>query len=236
MISTETEWGDNTKALDKHAIAKRTAELLWQIGAVNFNADTPYQFASGIKSPIYMNCRTPIFYPKILQEIIHMAVGTISPIIKKKNISVLAGGETAGIPYAMYLAREFMLPMVYVRKKPKGYGMNAAIEGGFKPAAATLLIEDLATNGGSKINFINSLEQAEFICQDAFVLFYYNIFPLVSGMQEKQVELHYLTTAQDVLTIAQEKNFSDLKTLGQIAQFLENPTQWSESHGGGKTI
>ena len=114
-----------------YAQARReAAEILWQVKAVNFRGDDPYSFASGIKSPIYMNCRAPIFFPQQLERLMTMAVELIKPLVADKGINILAGGETAGIPYAMYLARTMMLPMIYVRKKPKGYGMNASIEGG----------------------------------------------------------------------------------------------------------
>lgn len=213
-------------------IAKKTAEILWRIGAVNFRGDEPYQFASGIKSPIYMNCRAPIFYPDELKTLMAMAVEKITPVVKQKNITVMAGGETAGIPYAMCLAERFHTPMVYVRKKPKGYGMNASIEGGVKPGARAMLVEDLATNGGSKINFVKGLRQAEFLCNDSFVIFYYGIFGLAADMAAMDITLHHLTTAVDVFAVAKEKNLFDVKTLSVVEQFMDNPMAWSAAHGG----
>ncbi|MDI9313753.1 MAG: orotate phosphoribosyltransferase, partial [Hydrotalea sp.] len=212
-------------------IAKKTAEILWRIGAVNFR-DEPYQFASGIKSPIYMNCRAPIFHPAELKMLMDMGMEKIAPVVKQKNISVMAGGETAGIPYAMCLAERFHLPMVYVRKKPKGYGMNASIEGGSQPGARALLVEDLATNGGSKINFVKGLRQAEFLCNDSFVIFYYGIFGLAADMAAMDITLHHLTTADDVFAHAKEKNLFDTKTLSLVEQFMADPMAWSAAHGG----
>ncbi|MGI9461902.1 MAG: orotate phosphoribosyltransferase [Alphaproteobacteria bacterium] len=209
-------------------IAKKTAEILLNIGAVNFKKDQPYEFASGIKSPIYMNCRAPIFHPDELKTLMALAIEKISPLIKKKNIAVIAGGETAGIAYAMYLAKQFHLPMVYVRKKPKSYGMNKLIEGGLASGAQTLLVEDLATNGDSKIHFVKSLHNAEFLCHDSFVIFYYGIFDLAKEMTDLNITLHYLTTAHDIFTVAKEKNLFDKTTLSIVEEFIADPMGWSQ--------
>ena len=89
----------------------------------------------------------------------------------------MAGGETAGIPFAAFLAALAKKPMVYVRKQPKGFGRMAQIEGELKPGKRVLLVEDLATDGGSKLVFIEALKKAEAKVTDCFVIFHYGIFP-----------------------------------------------------------
>ena len=71
----------------------------------------------------------------------------------------VAGGETAGIPFAAWFAERMGLPMQYVRKKPKGFGRDAQIEGQLKEGDRVLLVEDLATDGGSKIVFVDALRK-----------------------------------------------------------------------------
>ena len=92
-------------------------------------------------------------------------------------IDAVAGGETAGIPFAAFLAALAKKPMVYVRKQPKGFGRMAQIEGELKPGKRVLLVEDLATDGGSKLVFIEALKKAEAKVTDCFVIFHYGIFP-----------------------------------------------------------
>ena len=89
----------------------------------------------------------------------------------------MAGGETAGIPFAAFLAALAKKPMIYVRKQPKGFGRMAQIEGDLKPGKRVLLVEDLATDGGSKLVFIEALKKAEAKVTDCFVIFHYGIFP-----------------------------------------------------------
>jgi len=94
-----------------------------------------------------------------------------------EQFDVIAGGETAGIPYAAWIADRFGLPMQYIRKKPKGFGRNAQIEGDVRAGARTLLVEDLTTDGRSKINFCKALREAGAVVDHVFVNFYYDIFP-----------------------------------------------------------
>ena len=76
------------------------------------------------------------------------------------KIDVVAGGETAGIPFSAWIADRLDLPMLYVRKKAKGFGRNAQIEGHLQPGQRVLLVEDLTTDGRSKVNFCKALREA----------------------------------------------------------------------------
>src|SRR5258705_11607105 len=92
------------------------------------------------------------------------------------------------------------LPMQYIRKKPKGFGRNAQIEGDIRDGARTLLVEDLTTDGRSKINFCKALRTAGAVVEHVFVNFYYDIFPESKKvMKELYVTLHHLATWWEVL-------------------------------------
>ena len=99
-----------------------------------------------------------------------------------KNIDVIAGGETAGIPYSAFIADRLNKPLIYVRKEPKGYGRMAQIEGVLNESTEAgkpprvVLIEDLQTDGGSKKIFIQALRSAGAEISHTFVLFHYGIF------------------------------------------------------------
>ena len=107
----------------KEMIAELTAKMLWEIGAVHFRADEPYTFTSGLKSPVYIDCRKLISYPRIRAAVSDFGCATVMRDAGFEKYDVVAGGETAGIPYAAYLASALGKPMAYVRKKPKGYGL-----------------------------------------------------------------------------------------------------------------
>ena len=110
-------------------IARTTAKLLLEINAVHFNSIKPFTLTSGLKSPVYIDCRKLISYPNARSILINFCSEIITKKIGLNKIESLVGGETAGIPLASFLAFQLKLPMHYVRKKPKGFGVNAHIEG-----------------------------------------------------------------------------------------------------------
>ena len=213
--------------------ALATARILLEIKAVNVRPEEPYTFTSGWKSPVYIDCRKIIYFPRARAKICELAVEKIGRHVGYEVIEAVAGGETAGIPFAAWIADRLMLPMQYIRKKPKGFGRNAQIEGEVVEGARTLLVEDLATDGRSKVNFCQALRDAGAQVDHCFVLFYYDIFPGSAAlMQEIGIKLHYLTTWWDVLAVAKEMGTFDPKTLAEVESFLNAPADWSAAHGG----
>src|SRR4051812_5118677 len=114
---------------DQAAIAELTARMLLEVKAVLFFQDKPFIFTSGWASPVYIDCRKLIFYPRIRAQLVEFAAATLGRAAGFENLDAIAGGKPAGIPYAAWLAERLALPMQYVRKKPKGFGRNAQIEG-----------------------------------------------------------------------------------------------------------
>jgi orotate phosphoribosyltransferase len=142
----------------------------------------------------------------------------------------VAGGETAGIPYAAWLAEAFDVPMLYVRKKPKGFGRGAQIEGFWHEGQNVLLAEDLATDGGSKVVFVNALREAGAVVDDCIVVFYYDIFDYQkSPLAALNITLEGLATWQDVLTLAEQQQLLNPAQLNSVQQFLQNPDAWQQA-------
>jgi orotate phosphoribosyltransferase len=209
------------------AIAERTARILLEIKAVSFNAREPFTWTSGRKAPTYVDCRKVISFPRARAALIDFAAQTVLREIGYESLDAIAGGETAGIPYAAWLSDRLGLPMQYVRKQPKGFGRMAQIEGELHEGARTLLVEDLATDGGSKLKFIEALRKAGAVVTDAFVIFHYGIFPQsVTSLAEIGVRLHALATWRDVLNVARADGYFDAETLDQVERFLGDPDGW----------
>src|ERR1043166_7279887 len=162
---------------DKSFIADMTAKMMLEVKAVHFSQDKPFVFTSGWASPVYIDVRKLISYPRVRSAIIDFAAATIVRDVGFEQFDTVAGGETAGIPYAAWIADRLGLPMLYVRKKPKGFARNAQIEGDFKPGARVLLVEDLASDGKSKVAFVEALRTAGAEVTDAMVVFFYSVFP-----------------------------------------------------------
>ncbi|MBI1205869.1 MAG: orotate phosphoribosyltransferase [Azospirillum sp.] len=218
---------------DPRSIAALTAALLLEVKAVHFNAETPYIFTSGRASPVYVDIRRLISFPRARRAVIDFAVALLVQEVGFEAFDSVAGGETAGIPYAAWLAERLGLPMQYVRKKPKGFGRDAQIEGVMPEGSRVLLVEDLATDGGSKLNFIDAIRKAGATVSDVFVVFHYGIFPESrTSLAEVGVRLHGLTTWWDVLAVARSRGHFDAATLSAVESFLHAPAEWSAAHGG----
>jgi len=181
--------------IDRKLIAREAAKMFLEIEAVHFYKTEPFKFTSGWASPVYTDCRKIISYPRLRTALIDFAVSTIVREVGYESLTHIAGGETAGIPFAAWIADRLGLPMQYVRKKAKGFGRNAQIEGEVVEGAKTLLVEDLATDGRSKVNFCKALRDAGATVDHCFVLFYYDIFPDSADLlKETGIKLHALTT------------------------------------------
>jgi len=213
--------------------ARETAGLLMDIEAVLFRPEDPFVFTSGRSSPVYVDCRKIISFPRERGQLMDMAVALIGRDIGAGDIDVVAGGETAGIPFAAWIAERLDKPMIYVRKKPKGFGRNAQIEGAFAEGARILLVEDLATDGGSKLNFVDAIRAAGGEIAHTFVIFHYGIFPQgIAALSERGVTLHALATWWDALAVAEERGYLSGAALDEVRSFLENPDGWSAKREG----
>ncbi|MBT6291399.1 MAG: orotate phosphoribosyltransferase, partial [Rhodospirillaceae bacterium] len=132
----------------RRAAGEEAGRILIEIGAVNFRPSEPYVLTAGWASPVYIDCRKLIAYLAQRRRVIELGVELIERDIGAAAIDLVAGGETAGIPYAAWISESMDRPMLYVRKQPKGFGRNAQIEGDLEDGKRVLLVEDLATDGG----------------------------------------------------------------------------------------
>ncbi|MCC0037452.1 MAG: orotate phosphoribosyltransferase [Brucellaceae bacterium] len=218
---------------DRAVISETMAKMLLEIDAVHFRADAPFTFTSGLASPVYIDCRKLISYPRIRSAVMDFGASIILRDVGFEQFDAVAGGETAGIPFAAWLADRLGLPMQYVRKKPKGFGRDAQIEGALKDGARVLLVEDLTTDGGSKIKFAEAIARTGARVTDTFAVFYYDIFPdTPQKLQDAGMRLHYLATWWDILKVSKEQKRFDENTINEVESFLNEPVKWSANHGG----
>ena len=217
---------------DRDHIARSAARMLLEIDAVHFRAE-PFILTSGAASPVYIDCRKLISFPRIRSALMDYGVATVMDSVGFEAFDSVAGGETAGIPFSAWFAERMALPMQYIRKKPKGFGRDAQIEGLIEDGQHILLVEDLATDGGSKLNFINAIRNAGAEVNHIFVIFYYDIFTdAMTKLAEENVSLHYLATWWDVLeAIKQDPTISD-ERVARVEAFLNAPVAWSQENGG----
>ena len=205
------------------------AEKLIDIESVQFSFNKHFTLTSGLKSPVYVDCRKIISFIDERDFIMNEAV----EYFKKNNLNfdLVAGGETAGIPYAAIISEKIKKPMLYVRKKSKGFGKNQQIEGSFKEEQRAILIEDLATDGGSKVIFVEAMREAGLAVKDIFVIFYYDIFNFESSVLGKlNVKIHSLCTWKDIISVMEKKNLFSQNDIDNLKEFLSNPDEWREKN------
>ncbi len=213
-------------------VAREAAKILLTTKSVLFNSREPFVYTSGKIGPTYVDCRRLIAFPKERATLMNFAANMLKKEIGISNIDYVAGGETAGIPYAAFIAERLEKPMLYVRKKPKGFGRMSQIEGCMDDEGKNVvLIEDLQTDGGSKKVFVDAIRQAGANIAHAFVVFHYGIFPQSEkNMQEMGLTLHSLCNWWNVLDVAKELKYFDAETLASVESFLKNPAQWQEDN------
>src|SRR5262249_56071004 len=131
--------------LDTQPIAALTARMYLAPGAVRFMQAKPFIFTSGWASPVYNDSRWLISFPDVRSALMDFAVHTIERDIGRGKFDAVAGGETAGIPFAAWVADRMHLPMQYVRKKAKGFGTGSQIEALLIPGHPLLLAATLPT-------------------------------------------------------------------------------------------
>ncbi len=211
-------------------IARLTAGMLLEVGAVHFNAREPFVLASGLPSPTYIDCRKLISFPRIRSTLMDFLAATVLRDAGFEAFTNVAGGETAGIPFAAMVAERLALPMTYVRKKPKGYGRNARIEGVMGEGDRVLLVEDLATDGGSKLSFVDAIRDTGAACGHTAVIFFYGVFPDAErALADHGVTLHRLCTWADVVEVARRERKFDAETLTEVEAFLADPRAWQSA-------
>ncbi len=217
----------------KEEMAELTAKMLLEVDAVRFMTDKPFIYTSGWASPVYTDCRRLISFPRVRRALIDFGAATIEREAGFEQFDSVAGGETAGIPFAAWMADRLMLPMQYVRKKPKGFGRNAQIEGHIEEGDRVLLVEDMTSDGRSKVNFCKALRTAGATVDHVFVFFFYDIFPESKKIfGDLAVTLHSLATWWNVLEVAKRSGKFDAGKLKDVEAFMKDPASWSKAHGG----
>ena len=217
----------------ERTVAELTARMLLEVEAIRFYEEKPFIFTSGLASPVYTDCRRPISFPRVRRALMKFGAAKVSAEAGFEAFDAVAGGETAGIPFSAWIADRLDLPMLYVRKKPKGFGRNAQIEGNMTEGQRVLLVEDMTSDGRSKINFCNALREAGGKVDHIFVVFFYDIFPEAPAIiRDLGVTLHSLATWWDVLKVAKASGKFDPAKLAEVEKFMHDPAGWSKAHGG----
>lgn len=219
------------KTISNEEIATDVSKILLRLNAVTFNLKKPYRFASGILSPMYTDNRLIISYPKEWQKIIGYLGKMVRKEIGLKNISVLSGTATAGIPHCAALAIALNKPMIYVRSSKKEYGKENLIEGTFKKNATVLIVEDLISTGKSSAQNIRAVKELGGKVEYCIAITTSTKNAYEETFNTMQVKLHTLTNAFTTVAVAVKKKIITTKEQQMILDFFEDSRGWGKRMG-----
>ena len=210
-------------------IAENIAQVALEIGAIQFNAQQPFIWASGYKMPIYNDNRL------LLGNAGHRALITqgFQDLLKKcaAKIEVIAGTATAGIPHATTLADHLQLPLIYVRSATKTHGMGNQVEGLLYKNQQVIVIEDLISTGGSAANAVTAIREAGGIVNHCFSIFSYGLAEATDKFKSISCEIHSILDFSELLEVAlstQNLSTNDIETL---RSWQKAPFKWAENNG-----
>jgi len=212
---------------------ERVAEIILEIQAALCNLEKPFMLTSGTASPVYVDCRRLIGFPRQRSEVMDSAAQKIRQEIGEGEVDVVAGGETAGIPFAAFVADRLELPMIYVRKKPKGFGRQSQIEGYLEEGRRVVLVEDLVFDGGSKLLFCDGIRRAGGLVSHTLAIFEYGFrHKADESLAQAGIKLHTLCDWPTLLEVARAKGYFTDRQAEETYRFLDDPKAWSHEHGG----
>ena len=217
-------------------VSQRVAEMLLATESIAVYKDNPFVFVSGRISPVYIDCRKLLSFPAEREYIVTALAKKAETVIGLDNIDVVAGGETAGIPYASFVSHLIKKPMIYIRKQPKGYGGTKQIEGNLDAGKRVLLVEDLITDGLSKLRFNIGIRGAGAKMTHCLCVFDYASDRLKQhegkdALAKNDIALHVLANWDDVLDTGTSKKYFTEEQNQQIIDFLRDPESWGRKMG-----
>ena len=208
-----------------NSIAREVAQHLLEIKAVVLNVQQPFTWASGIKSPIYCDNRKTLSFPKVRNFIKQSFAEIIAG--EFKNVEVIAGVATAGIPHGALVADALNLPFVYVRDKAKGHGLENQIEGKLEKGQRVVVIEDLISTGGSSLKAVESLRSAGAEVVGLGAIFTYDFAKAEQAFKEKNCPYFTLSDYNYLSEKALENDYIKKEELSALKEWRESPETWN---------
>jgi len=205
-------------------IAETIASHLLEIKAVKLSPHTPFTWASGWKSPIYCDNRKTLSYPKIRDFIRDAFIRSITANVK--DVDVVAGVATAGIPQGVLIAQALNLPFVYVRSSNKSHGLENKIEGIVEKGQSAIVIEDLISTGGSSLATVDALRDVGCKVKAMFAIFTYGFPVAEENFKQKQCPLFTLSNYNILIEKALKEGYIKNSHLASLQEWRMAPEKW----------
>ena len=197
---------------------------LLKINSIKISIYKSFSWASGWKSPIYFDNRISLSYPKIRKKITSRLVDIIKA--KYKEVDVIAGVATAGIPQGALVADALNLPFIYVRSQNKSHGMKNLIEGKLEKNSRIILIEDLISTGGSSIKSVEAIRESGSKVLSVLSIFNYGFKISKDNFQSISCDTNSIYYYNDLMEIALQKKYITETELEKLKNWREDPGKW----------
>ena len=206
--------------------AEEIAAVLLDTRAFLVRPEAPFRLTSGLLAPFYVNCRLILSRPEGRTR----AAAALAATVPQSGATVIAGGVTAGVPFATLVADRLALPMVYVRAEAKAHGTAGRIEGGSVTGERVHLIEDLISTAGSILAFAQALRDAGAEVNRVSVLFSRAGATAQQALEEAGLALTAICDLDTLLAVALASGRIDEQGLEEVRAFLADPERWSARH------
>ncbi len=209
------------------SLSAEVAKSLLQIQAIKLSPQSPFTWASGIKSPIYCDNRKTLSYPDIRKKIVE---GFVELSKSYEPYDVVAGVATAGIAHGALLAAAIDKPFVYVRSKPKGHGLKNMIEGYLPENSSVLVVEDLISTGMSSIKAVDALREVGANVKAVAAIFSYGFSKATTAFEESNCPFSTISNYAELLTQAVEQEYINANQHQILLDWKENPSEWFDKN------
>lgn len=212
-------------------IAEKVAKILLEIKAVSFLFNPPFTYTSGLKSPIYLDNRIIMSYPKKRKQIIDYYISTIKKFIGLENIDYISGTATAAIPQASWVAWVLNLPMVYVRPSTKSYGKGNKLEGHLTKGVRVVIVEDHISTATSVVNNAKTLREVGGKVTYCVATTTYESKQSKKLLSKNKIKLISLTTGRNIIEQALKSGLLKPHEKEKVDLWLKDPSNWGKRMG-----
>lgn len=210
-----------------NSIATKTAQILIKINAVSFRYNPPFIFTTGIKSPIYLDNRIVMSYPRERKQIVNYYIEILKNKVGLKNINCISATASAAIPHGAWIAEKLDLPMIYVRPTTKTYGKGNKIEGYFPKKSKIVIIEDHISTATSVAGNAQAIRELGGTVKYCIATTTYETTLSKKILSENKVELFALTTGKIIVEQAYQMKIINDNEKKQVDEWFQNPQKWS---------
>jgi orotate phosphoribosyltransferase len=204
--------------------SKKTAEFLLQIKAIKLQPSNPFTWASGWKSPIYCDNRKTLSFPEVRSFLSDSFASLVRQLYPQAEL--IAGVATGAIAHGVLAADKLGLPFIYVRSGAKEHGLGNQIEGYFEKGQKVVVIEDLISTGGSSLNAVKALREAECEVLGMLAIFTYQFKKASDEFAASGCKLDTLCNYSVLTDIALKSGYIGEAEVGTLKEWRLDPASW----------